>query len=50
MLQEALKEGAQDRFVYYLFDLLHLDGVDLRDKPLIERKAMLKRLLAAARA
>ncbi len=48
MLQETLKNGAQDRFIYYLFDLLHLDGVDLRDRPLVERKAMLKRLLTAA--
>jgi bifunctional non-homologous end joining protein LigD len=45
MLQAALKEGSRDRFVYYAFDLLHLDGNDLRDQPVLERKAALKRLL-----
>jgi hypothetical protein len=34
-----------DRFVYYVFDLLHLDGVDLTGEPLIARKAALERLL-----
>ena len=29
-LQDALKHGKSDRFVYYVFDLLHLDGEDLR--------------------
>ncbi len=48
MLQAALKEGRRDRFIYYVFDLLHLDGRDLRDLPLRERKAELKRLLDAA--
>jgi bifunctional non-homologous end joining protein LigD len=46
MLQTALKEGAQGRFIFYLFDLLYLDGDDLRDQSLRERKAMLKRFLA----
>jgi bifunctional non-homologous end joining protein LigD len=49
MLQQALKEGSRDRFVYYVFDLLHLNGRDLRDVPLIERKAELKRLLESAK-
>jgi bifunctional non-homologous end joining protein LigD len=31
--------------VFYAFDLLWLDGEDLRAKPLIERKRKLKRLL-----
>jgi len=30
---------------YYVFDLLFLDGQDLRDKPLLERKKLLKQLL-----
>ena len=30
---------------YYMFDLLRLDGDDLRNTPLIERKARLKKLL-----
>jgi bifunctional non-homologous end joining protein LigD len=44
-LQDALKHNKADRFVYYVFDLLHLDGVDLMGKPLIERKAALEKLL-----
>jgi bifunctional non-homologous end joining protein LigD len=32
----------------YAFDLLHLDGVDLREAPLIERKAKLAKLTARA--
>ncbi|MPZ40488.1 MAG: DNA ligase D [Rhizobiales bacterium] len=45
MLQAALSKGEQDSFVYYVFDLLHLDGVDLSGLPLVERKATLKELL-----
>src|SRR5262245_37766595 len=48
-LQEALKAKDSDSFVYYVFDLLHLDGHDLTKLPLVERKAALKRLLGAAR-
>ena len=40
-LQAALKAGERDRFLYYVFDLLHLDGRDLTGLPLIERKAEL---------
>jgi bifunctional non-homologous end joining protein LigD len=47
-LQAALKAGDRDRFVYYVFDLLHLDGRDLTDLPLIERKAELARLVGKA--
>jgi bifunctional non-homologous end joining protein LigD len=46
-LQEALSEG-NGGFGYYLFDLLHLDGEDLRKLPLIERKQKLKSLLKNA--
>ena len=45
MLQTDLKDGRGDRFVYWVFDLLYLDGRDLTDEPLIERKAALQRLL-----
>ena len=48
-LQEALSEGT-DGFGYYLFDLLHLDGEDLRALPLDERKEKLKSLLEGVRA
>lgn len=45
-LQNALKTSDTSRIVYYVFDLLFLDGEDLRDKPLWERKEKLKNLLA----
>ncbi len=45
-LQTALKEGQKERFVYYVFDVLHLDGEDLTKQPLEARKAALKNLLA----
>jgi bifunctional non-homologous end joining protein LigD len=48
-LQAALKAGERDRFVYYVFDLLHLDGRDLTNLPLIERKAELARLIGKGR-
>jgi bifunctional non-homologous end joining protein LigD len=46
-LQVALKEE-RGGFGYYAFDLLQLDGADLRTRPLVERKQLLKDLLAAA--
>jgi bifunctional non-homologous end joining protein LigD len=46
-LQADLSAGRKDRFVYCVFDLLHLDGIDYTARPLIERKAALKALLAA---
>lgn len=45
MLQAALKEGARDGFTYHVFDLLFLDGHDLRAQPLHQRKAQLALLL-----
>jgi bifunctional non-homologous end joining protein LigD len=47
-LQNDLSEGRTDRFIFYVFDLLYLDGYDLRALPLIERKAMLEQLAANA--
>jgi bifunctional non-homologous end joining protein LigD len=32
-------------FCFYAFDLVWLDGRDLRDRPLVERKALLRKLL-----
>lgn len=46
-LQNALREGAKEELVYFAFDLLFADGVDLRPLPLEERKAKLAALLAA---
>jgi bifunctional non-homologous end joining protein LigD len=45
MLQTDLKDDRGDRFVYWVFDLLYLDGRDLTAEPLLVRKAALKRLL-----
>lgn len=44
-LQAALSEGRTDAMIYYVFDLLRLDGEDLRDEPLLERKQRLRELL-----
>jgi bifunctional non-homologous end joining protein LigD len=46
-LQEALSNGTEDRFHFIAFDLLHLDGYDLRQVALRDRKSLLRRLLAA---
>lgn len=46
-LQDALSEGrAADRAVFYAFDLLYLNGSDLRGLPLAERKAALAALVS----
>lgn len=45
-LQNAIKARRFDNLVFFLFDLLYLDGRDLRGLPLIERKAELASLLA----
>jgi bifunctional non-homologous end joining protein LigD len=44
MLVDALKSGGGD-MLFYAFDLLYLDGFDLRDSPLSARKAALSQLL-----
>jgi bifunctional non-homologous end joining protein LigD len=45
-LQDDLKSGRTDRMVYFVFDLMHLDGQDLTPSPLLERKRALAGLLA----
>ena len=45
-LQSAFAENRADRLVYFVFDLLFLDGVDLRRLPLEARKARLAELLS----
>jgi hypothetical protein len=47
-LVRDLAERRQDRLVYYAFDLLHLDGFNITDAPLLERKRVLESLLAEA--
>lgn len=47
-LQADLSEGRSERFVYWAFDLLYLDGYDLRGATLLERKETLAGLLGDA--
>lgn len=44
-LEDALAGGNLLSIVYFAFDLLHLDGEDLGDLPLIERKTRLAKLI-----
>jgi bifunctional non-homologous end joining protein LigD len=46
-LQQALAAGAARNAMLFAFDLLYLDGRDLRREPLIERKRRLEELLDA---
>jgi bifunctional non-homologous end joining protein LigD len=48
LLQEDLARGRSDRFAYYAFDLMHLDGFDLRNTALMDRKVALQKLLSAS--
>jgi len=45
-LQNAFDDGSDEAIVYYLFDALYLNGLDLRHCPLQERRAALEALLA----
>ncbi|HEY6876996.1 MAG TPA: non-homologous end-joining DNA ligase [Polyangiales bacterium] len=45
-LQNALSNGRESTLVYFVFDLLWLDGEDLRPLPLLQRKAKLAALLS----
>jgi bifunctional non-homologous end joining protein LigD len=44
-LQAAFQEGAKKPLTYFAFDLLHLNGHNLRGLPLIDRKAFLAPLV-----
>ncbi len=44
-LQQAISDGPGNKLVYYAFDLVHLNGWDLRAVELAKRKDMLERLL-----
>jgi len=48
IVQLASDSGNAAALVFFLFDLLYLDGEDLRTRPLIERKQRLAMLLANA--
>jgi bifunctional non-homologous end joining protein LigD len=45
LLQADLSDGRLDRFAYYAFDCLYLDGYDLREAALIRRKELLGQLI-----
>jgi bifunctional non-homologous end joining protein LigD len=44
-LQAAFDEGAPNPLTYFVFDLLHLNGRNLRQQPLLERKQLLEQML-----
>jgi bifunctional non-homologous end joining protein LigD len=44
-LQAAFEEGASHPLTYFAFDLLHLNGQDLRQQPLTERKQILAQMV-----
>jgi bifunctional non-homologous end joining protein LigD len=45
-LQAAFQDGLGNVLTYFVFDLLHLDGHNLRNLPLVERRKILSRVLA----
>jgi bifunctional non-homologous end joining protein LigD len=47
LIQNATDTG-QGSLVFFLFDLLFLDGEDIRDLPLVDRKARLEAVLVGA--
>src|SRR5690606_17465803 len=50
LLQATLSGERQGALAYVLFDLLHVDGVDITRVPLLERKALLETILESAPA
>jgi bifunctional non-homologous end joining protein LigD len=44
-LQAAFQEGVKKPLTYFAFDLLHLNGHNVRGLPLVERKSLLAQLL-----
>jgi len=48
-LQHALGPGSEQAIVYFVFDLLYLDGFDLRELALERRKELLSEVLSAQR-
>ncbi len=45
LLQAAFEEGAKHPLTYFVFDLLHLNGHNLRQQPLTARKQILHEML-----
>ncbi|HEX8392126.1 MAG TPA: DNA ligase D [Longimicrobium sp.] len=46
-LQNVLNTGRTGELVFYAFDLMHRDGMDLRGSPLLARKEALREVLSA---
>src|SRR5262249_50058762 len=46
-LQAAIADGKTDNLIFFAFDLMFADGLDLRWLPLSDRKAQLRQLLEA---
>lgn len=44
-LQNAFREKRSDQLVYYLFDVLHLDGKNVGKLPLLKRKQLLEQIV-----
>ena len=47
-LQAALSEGKTDDLIFFAFDLLFLEGEDLRGRSLVDRKSALEKLIEKA--
>jgi bifunctional non-homologous end joining protein LigD len=47
-LQKGARASISERVTYFAFDLLYLDGEDLRRLPFLERKELLRKALAAS--
>lgn len=47
--QRMQNSAGTQRLVYFIFDLLFVDGFDVRDRPLHTRKAMLESILAGVK-
>ena len=47
-LQNALKDQSRGDLLYYVFDVMHLDGQDLQRLPLLERKSLLLPLMGGS--
>lgn len=50
ILQNAIKGRRNEEIVLFLFDCMYLEGYDLREIPLIQRKEILKLLVARSRS
>jgi len=49
-LVEALEAGRSDEMGYIAFDLLYLNGVDVREAPLLDRKDLLKAVIGGRKS